>query len=97
MTMFMLFVLSFLASWRLTIWLMHRSEGLGLVQAPTLRSSHIRPTPSGGGLGIVIPSTMAGVWLAWGQSPAILALITLAVPLALVGLLDDIRHLVDTR
>lgn len=32
MTMFMLFVLSFLASWRLTIWLMHRSEGLGLVQ-----------------------------------------------------------------
>lgn len=64
-----------------------------LLQHPNHRSSHVQPTPNGGGLGIVVASTVAGVWLAWGQSPTVLALIALAVPLALVGLLDDIRHL----
>jgi len=89
----LLSALSFLASWRLTTWLLHRAERLSLVQTPTLRSSHVQPTPNGGGLGIVIASTVAGVWLAWGQSQALLVAIALAVPLALVGLLDDIRHL----
>jgi len=89
----LLLALSFLASWRLTIWLLHRAERLSLVQAPTLRSSHVQPTPNGGGLGIVIASTAAGVWLAWDQSQVLVAPIALAVPLALVGLLDDIRHL----
>lgn len=93
MVMLLLLALSILASWRLTIWLLHRAERLSLVQVPTLRSSHVHPTPNGGGLGIVVASTVAGVWLAWGQSPALLALIVLAVPLALVGLMDDIRHL----
>jgi Fuc2NAc and GlcNAc transferase len=64
-----------------------------LLQHPNHRSSHVHPTPNGGGLGIVVASTVEGVWLAWGQSPALLVLIILAVPLALVGLLDDIRHL----
>lgn len=89
----LLLVLSFLASWCLTIWLLHRAEWLSLMQTPTLRCSHVQPTPGGGGLGIVIASTVAGVWLAWGQSQALLAPLVLAVPLALVGLLDDIRHL----
>jgi Fuc2NAc and GlcNAc transferase len=89
----LLLALSFLASWRLTIWLLHRAERLSLVQVPTLRSSHVQPTPNGGGLGIVVASTVAGLWLAWGQSQALVAPIALAVPLALVGLLDDIRHL----
>jgi len=65
----------------------------GLLNDPNHRSSHVQPTPNGGGLGIVIASTVAGVWLAWGQSQSILIAIALAVPLALVGLLDDIRHL----
>jgi len=89
----LLLALSFLASWRLTTWLLHRAERLSLVQVPTLRSSHVQPTPNGGGLGIVIASTVAGVWLAWGQSQALVVAIALAVPLALIGLLDDIRHL----
>lgn len=65
----------------------------GLLKDPNHRSSHVQPTPNGGGLGIVIASTVAGVWLAWSQSQALVAPIALAVPLALVGLLDDIRHL----
>jgi Fuc2NAc and GlcNAc transferase len=65
----------------------------GLLKDPNHRSSHVQPTPNGGGLGIVIASTVAGVWLAWDQSQALVALIVLAVPLALAGLLDDIRHL----
>jgi len=66
---------------------------LGLLNDRNHRSSHVQPTPNGGGLGIVIASTLAGVWLAWGQSQSILIATALAVPLALVGLLDDIRHL----
>lgn len=66
---------------------------LGLLKDRNHRSSHVQPTPNGGGLGIVIASTVVGVWLAWGQSQALVASIVLAVPLALVGLLDDIRHL----
>lgn len=66
---------------------------LGLLKDRNHRSSHMQPTPNGGGLGVVIASTVAGVWLAWGQSQALAAPIVLAVPLALVGLLDDIRHL----
>ena len=65
----------------------------GLLKDPNHRSSHVQPTPNGGGLGIVVASTVAGVWLAWGQSPGLIAPIVLAVPLALIGLLDDIRHL----
>jgi Fuc2NAc and GlcNAc transferase len=93
MIMFLLLALSFLISWRLSIWLIHHKERLGLIQRPTPRSSHVYPTQSGGGLGIVISSTVAGVWLAWAQSSVIVVPIALAVPLALVGLLDDIRHL----
>lgn len=66
---------------------------LGLLKDRNHRSSHVQPTPNGGGLGVVIASTVAGVLLAWGQSQALAAPIVLAVPLALVGLLDDIRHL----
>jgi len=64
MITFLLSALCFLVSWRLTICLLHRAKQLSLVQAPTQHSSHVQPMPSGGGLGIVIASSVAGVWLA---------------------------------
>ena len=68
------------------------APGLGLVSRVVGRSSHSVPTPNGGGVGIVIVGTVFGGWLAWGKSGHIWAIIGFAAPLAVIGLLDDIRH-----
>lgn len=94
--------LSAAASWGVAAWVLRRAGRLRLVQMPNHRSSHVRPTPNGGGLGVVLAGTMAGGWLIFSLAPTALpegegrllaAAIGLALPLALVGLLDDIRHL----
>jgi Fuc2NAc and GlcNAc transferase len=68
-----------------------------LLDQPNERSSHRQPTPRGGGLAFVLVASLASA-LAWmvssGFSSASLPLLAaplLALPLALVGLLDD-RH-----
>lgn len=75
-------------------WLVRRHAlNLGLVQLPNHRSSHQVPTPTGGGIGIVIGVTAAGLLagfmglIAW-RWPLTLAL---ALPLAAVGFIDDRR------
>lgn len=87
------FAVSFVLAWICTAGVCLFAERLRLVQAPNHRSSHIRPTPHGGGLGIIVAGTVVGGWLAWGQPMQSWVVIGLALPLALVGLLDDIRHL----
>lgn len=80
---------SFVGAW----WVRRNAVRLKLVSVPNERSSHSLPTPHGGGLGIVLAGSMAGVWLAMSQ-PAIWWIIpALALLLALVGLVDDIWHL----
>jgi Fuc2NAc and GlcNAc transferase len=87
-------VLSALVVWGVTAWVRHRAEALRLVQAPNHRSSHDHPTPNGGGLGIVVAGSLAGVGLGlfsgWTISWFVLELGAL---LAAVGLRDDIQHL----
>ena len=68
-----------------------------LLDQPNARSSHSHPTPRGGGFVFVLVACVASV-LAWitgdSSSPAQLPLVAaslLALPLALVGFLDD-RH-----
>ena len=86
--------LSALLSWGVTKWLHHRAKALRLLQAPNHRSSHDHPTPNGGGLGIVVAGSLAGVGLGlfsgWTTSWFVLGLGGL---LATVGLLNDIEHL----
>lgn len=86
-----LILLAALAGWA-GAWLVGRFAGpLGLLQSPNPRSSHVRPTPGGGGVGIVVGVSVAGV-LAWfdGRVGAQwLAVLGLAGGLALVGLCDD--------
>ncbi len=60
---------------------------LGLVQAPNARSSHTAPTPTGGGIAIVVASLPVAI-VAPG-SGAILLAWGLGLGLALVGLWDD--------
>lgn len=85
--------LSAVASFLLTAWVTRRADVLGLIQAPNERSSHVQPTPSSGGVGIVLATTTVGGLFAWEHPYLLWGILGLAVPIALVGLLDDIRHL----
>lgn len=84
-------VLAFAAALAATWGVLHNAARLGLIQAPNPRSSHLIPTPTGGGIGIVLGSVVAGaaasIIAPW---PAILVAI-LAVCVGVVGLWDDIR------
>jgi Fuc2NAc and GlcNAc transferase len=55
---------SALVAWGVAAWVRHRAETLRLIQIPNHRSSHVQPTPNGGGLGIVVAGSIAGVGLA---------------------------------
>lgn len=74
-------------------WVCRRAQALGLVQDSNLRSSHLQPTPTAGGLGFVTAASLAGIGLAlmcgWQLGWGVLCL---AAVLAAVGLRDDIRH-----
>lgn len=75
---------------------------LRLLDMPNARSSHSLPTPRGGGLAFVLVAAVAsclGLWLT-GRSllvaaPAML-LPLVALPLAIVGVLDDLYNLPAT-
>jgi len=86
--------LSALISWGVAAWVRHRAEALRLVQAPNHRSSHVLPTPNGGGLGIVVAGSLAGIALllfsGWTLGWFVLGFAAL---LAAVGLRDDFQHL----
>lgn len=65
----------------------------GLVDAPNHRSSHVQPTPRGGGFGIVFGAAFAGIWVcAMSSAPwPLWAALGLSLLIAVVGLWDDIR------
>lgn len=69
------------------IWLRLRFADVGLDQ-PGHRSLHTRPTPHGGGIGVVVAALAVGFWVG---VPAVW-LIGIAL-LALMSLIDDWRHL----
>ncbi len=75
--------------------LVHRhATRLGLIDVPNARSSHVRPTPSGGGLGIVIAYLSALTCLAlYGQTGwAVISTVSAGAAIAVVGFLDDRAH-----
>jgi Fuc2NAc and GlcNAc transferase len=75
-----------------TWWTLRNAARLGLVQAPNERSSHVRPTPIGGGIGIVLGSLVAGGYAALSAPWPTLLIVAASLPVAAVGLRDDIRH-----
>lgn len=86
--------LSALVAWGVAAWVRHCAETLRLVQIPNHRSSHEQPIPNGGGLGIVVAGSFAGIALVlfsgWSIGWFVLGLAAL---LAVVGLRDDIQDL----
>jgi len=65
----------------------------------TVRSSHEKPTPQGGGIGIIV-ATLTVTWIGVGLAPGalqntggqFLAVTGAAVLLGVIGVIDDIRH-----
>ena len=92
MTALWIALLSFGLSWLATHGVLRRAGQLNLVQAPNHRSSHVQPTPTGGGLGMALAATVVGGWLAVTQGLPLYPLL-LGVPLMLLGFWDDRGHL----
>ena len=83
----MITLLAAALSW-LSLWLLIPLLSRRLLDQPNARSSHQLPTPRGGGVAFVLVAS--GFALPFGFAlPAALPLI--ALPLAIVGFLDD-RH-----
>lgn len=86
-------LLSTLASY-LLLWLLLPHLRRRLLDHPNSRSSHQLPTPSGGGLSFVLMATSASAFEFLTTFPVSFTLSTLplvALPLAVIGFLDD-RH-----
>lgn len=81
------------AAFGLTAFVRRNAVRLGLLQAPNERSSHSVPTPSGGGIGIVLGGSIALGAAAFGAPAPALWLLILSLLVAAVGFVDDRRPL----
>lgn len=71
---------------------------LGILDVPNARSSHERPTPSTGGIGIFAAVGLAFVWATEdGLARGAAALAAAAAGMALIGLLDDLGRFATFR
>jgi Fuc2NAc and GlcNAc transferase len=76
----------------LTGWVRRLALARGMLDSPNERSSHVRPTPRGGGIAIVVVSLAAMIALVWSghlQARLFYALAGGGAAVALVGHLDD--------
>ncbi len=84
---------SFSASWLLLRLLIPQLR-TRLLDQPNARSSHVQPTPRGGGIAFVLVSVVAStIGLFFAGFTPLIATPLLALPLAVVGLLDDLHNL----
>lgn len=91
-----LFVLAALVSFGLTAVLRRYALAHRLLDLPNQRSSHKTPTPRGGGVAIVLSFLVGLPGLLWFDALALQELMGLAgagVLVALIGFLDDHRHI----
>jgi Fuc2NAc and GlcNAc transferase len=87
------------ATFLLTGWVRRAALKRGMLDVPNERSSHVTPTPRGGGVAIVAATTVSVATLALlGEvsRELLIALVGGGVAVAVIGLLDD-RHQLSTR
>jgi Fuc2NAc and GlcNAc transferase len=73
-----------------TAWFVRwRAKPMGLIAEVNERSSHTRPTPSGGGIGIVVAASLAGIFIAVPYPMAIYPTIVAGALIAAIGYFDD--------
>ncbi len=89
----LLIIATFLLSLLITLIIERHSDRLGLVQVPNARSSHIRPTPSGGGVAIALASIFVAVVSALDNHSELWIIAILVMSIAVLGLVDDIFDL----
>ncbi len=93
-TVLPLFAIVTITAWFVVGWVKRNAQALNLIDHPNVRSSHVLPKPSGGGLGMVVAGGGAGIWLGCNDDSGwILHIALLSMLIALVGLWDDIRPL----
>jgi Fuc2NAc and GlcNAc transferase len=78
------------ASGLLLTWLVLRAGRRRWLSIPNARSSHTVPTPTLGGIGIVVPVLVVAAFV---DDPLARAVLAGGVPLAIVGAVDDVRDL----
>ena len=73
--------------------IIRRAHKWDLIDSPNHRSSHISPTPSGGGIGLLLAGSFAGFYLLMTQKLSFQNGVVLSISciLAVVGLLDDLK------
>src|SRR5215210_5447140 len=92
----MAFIAVIIVSWALIYAIRLWAERRQIIDIPNERSSHTRPTPRGGGLGIVIVCTAGWLfyaYLASGVWQTLLPFSVGALLVAAISLLDDLRSL----
>ena len=85
-----------LLAWLVTGLVIRYAERLGLIHQPNHRSSHTKITPHGGGIAIVFSTGIFSIWLLGNNAASpwnYWLAISLAIIVAIKGLLDDIFHL----
>lgn len=87
-------VVAAFVSFVLTRFVEQHAERFGLIQVPNARSSHLQPTPSGGGVAAAFTGILACIWLAILLGGELYALLSgLLCTIALLGFVDDLRDL----
>lgn len=82
-------LISALVSLGVTFFVMRNAEYLRVMASPNARSSHVRPTPSGGGLGIVAGGAVAALSTAMSTPWPTLLVLLAGLVMAAIGFLDD--------
>ncbi len=81
------------SAWAIVGWVARRARDLRLIAQPNGRSSHAAPTPSGGGIGIVLAGLGSGAVLATQGETEYWPILAFSALIAGIGLRDDIRPL----
>jgi Fuc2NAc and GlcNAc transferase len=92
----LLLIVAVAVSYLLTGLTRQRALKQGVLDIPNERSSHVMPTPRGGGLAIVITATLGMITLALVEQLSLQLLLALAgggAAIAMVGFIDDRRKL----
>lgn len=79
----------FAVAFATALFIRRRARALGLVAEVNARSSHAIPTPSGGGIGIVLAASLAGLFLAVSYPFDIGPVLLAGVMIAVLGYWDD--------
>ena len=86
-------IAAFLMGWSGTLFIERRAARMGLVQAPNARSSHTKPTASGGGLAIAIATVLAAIALALLGANSLWSIAFLMAIIGALGFTDDLHDL----